>query len=51
MRTAIFLGLLFMANAINPQEMDDLSATSVTVVAVLTVLMMTADFFEILKEK
>ena len=49
MRTAIFLGLLFVANAINPQQMNkELSTGSVSFVAILVVAMLVADVFDFL---
>lgn len=52
MRTAVFLGLLFVANAINPQQMNkELSTGSVSFIALLVVVMMVADVLDFLKNE
>jgi hypothetical protein len=50
LRTAIFLGLLFVANAINPASINNLSYNAVGFIAILIVGMMTMDFLDFLKE-
>jgi len=50
MRTAVFLGLLFIATAIDKTVLDTLSYRSLSFIAVLVVLMMLADTVEILRK-
>jgi hypothetical protein len=50
MRTAVFIGLLFIAVAIDKTVLDTLSYGSLTFIAVLTVVMILADTVEILRK-
>lgn len=50
MRTAVFLGLLFIAVAIDKTVLDTLSYRSLTFIAILSVLMMGADTVEIFRK-
>jgi len=50
MRTAVFLGLLFIATAIDKTVLDTLSYGSLTFISVLSVLMMGADAVEIFRK-
>ena len=51
MRTAIFLGLLFVAEAINPEQMNKLGQASATFLGILAVAMMFADVLDFSKDK
>lgn len=50
MRAAVFLGLLFIATAIDKTVLDTLSYRSLTFIAILTVLMIGADAVEIFRK-
>lgn len=51
MRTAVFLGLLFIAVAIDKTVLDRLSYPNLVFISVLAVLMMLADGVEIFKKQ